>query len=522
MGQPWVLAVDLGSGGPKVGAMGLDGELYATSFTPVPTVRTEDGGSVQDVDLWWSGITSSVRGLVSGGVVAGEDLVAVGLTSQYASLVPVGTDGVAVGDCQMWSDHRGRPFSEAAVGGPVSGWAPDVLVNGMRYAGAPALPTGEDQLGHALWIEHGEPEVYARTHVLLEPVDYLGLCFTGRAAATQASMWISGLVDNRPGRALRYVPWLVRRQGRDPSRLPELLPTGSVLGGILPSVARELGVRDGVPVVCGVPDMHAALLGAGTTEDYQVHLAVSTTSWQSCRVPFKRVDLMRLLASLPGIEADSYLVFTDQGSAGFCLRWWMDRLAETSGLVGGRAPDYAEVLGLAATASPGADGLLFVPWLRGERTPVDDRHARAGFINASAHTNLADMSRAVLEGVALNSRWLTTALEGFIGRPVPSMRALGGGIQSDLWCQIYANVLGRPIERVADPMHAQLRGAALLALVGLGEMTLAQASAMVPVSDRFVPEPGCHTVYDPLFSEFTRLHKSLRPHHRRLNATHGT
>jgi len=436
----------------------------------------------------------------------------------YASLVPVGADGEPVGSCQMWSDHRGAPWSAQAVGGPLFGWAPDVLVAGVRYAGAPALPTGEDQLGHALWIEHGEPDVYARATVLLEPVDYLGLRFTGRPAATQASMWISGLLDNRPGRIPQYVPWLVHRQGRDPTRLPRLLPTGSVLGGVQRSVARELGVREGAPVVCGVPDMHAALLGSGATEDYQVHLAVSTTSWQSCRVPFKRVDVVRLLASLPAVEPDSYLVFTDQASAGFCMRWWMDRLAQASGLTGGQPPDYADVLGLAATAAPGAGGLLFVPWLRGERTPVDDRHARAGFVNASAHTDLADMSRAVLEGVAMNSRWLTTALEGFLRRPIPSMRALGGGIRSDLWCQIYANVLGRPIERVEDPMHAQVRGAALLALVGLGELTMTQAGALVPVSDRFVPEPGSHTVYDPLFSEFRELYTSLRPHHRRLNA----
>ncbi len=518
MGRPWVLAVDLGSGGPKVGAVGLDGDLLATAFTAVSTVRTEDGGSEQDVHLWWHGIREAVRSFVDAGVVRGEDLYAVGLTGQYASAVPVDADGHPTGPCLLWSDHRGAPYAERAVGGPAAGWAPDVLVRGIRYAGTVPLPTGECPLGHELWLRHGQPDVYARTAVLLEPVDYLGLRFTGRAAGTPASMWMSAVVDTRPGRTARYVPSLVRRYGRDPARLPELVPTGSVLGGVLPSVADEMRVRPGAPVVCGVPDQHAAYVGSGATEDFRAHLVVSTTSWQSCRTPFRRMDPVRLLTSIPAVEPDSYLVFNDQASAGYCLAWWSDRLGEAAALAGGKPPGYSQTLDLAARAAPGSGGVLFVPWLRGERTPVDDRTARAAFLNASAHSSLADMTRAVLEGVALNSRWLTQSLERFIRRPVPSMRILGGGAQSDLWCQVFADVLDRPIERVADPWHAQVRGAALLALVGLGELTLDEAASRVRVSDRFLPTPGSDEVYDPLFKEFTGLFRSLRPHHRRLNA----
>lgn len=512
-----MLAVDLGTGGPKVGAVGLDGEMYATSFTAVPTVQTDDGGNEQDVTLWWEGIRRGVRGFIADGVVDGDDLHAVGLTSQWSSIVAVDGDGHPVGSCLMWSDHRGAPHSRRAVGGVVAGLSPGVAVQAIRYAGTVPLVTGEDPLGHELFLRHERPELYGRVRALLEPVDYLGLRFTGTVAATPASQFFASVVDNRPGRRPAYVAPLVRRLGRDASLLPPLRPTGSVLGTVLADVATDLGVREGAPVVCGVPDFFAAHLGSGAVGPYEAHMAVSTTSWLTCRVPRKKVDPLRMMASVPGVDRGSYLIINDQAAAGYCLRWWMDRQAEVAASVDAVAPGYPSVLAAAAGVPRGSDGVVFLPWLRGEHTPVDERSARGGFVNVSARSRLPQMTRAVLEGVALNGRWLRDAVEGFTGKPFASIRILGGGAQSELWCQIYADVLGIPVERVAEPMFAQLRGAALLALVGMGETTLEEAAARVPVSDRFVPEPGSRDVYDPLFAEFTGIFTSLRKHHRRLN-----
>ena len=512
-----MLAVDLGTGGPKVGAVGVDGELYATSFTAVPTIRTEDGGAEQDVALWWQGIRDGVRAFIDDGIVDGDDLHAVGLTSQWSSTVPVDGNGRPVGNCLMWSDHRGAAYSKAAVGGVVAGLRPTVAAECIRYSGIVPLTTGEDPLGHELFLRYARPEHYARTRALLEPADYLGLCFTGVVAATPASQFFTSLVDNRPGRRPRYVPGLVSRLDRDRSLLPPLRPTGSVLGTVLAEVASELGVRSGVPVVAGVPDFFAAYLGSGAVREHQAHVAVSTTSWVTCRVPSKKTDPFRLLASVPGVAAGSYLIINDQPAAGYCLRWWLDRQAEVTDSVGAAPPDYATILAAAAAVARGSEGVLFLPWLRGEHSPVDDRRARGGFINVSAHNGIAQMTRAVLEGVALNGRWLLEAVESFTKAPLPTVRILGGGAQSDLWCQVYSDVLGRPVERVADPMYAQLRGAALLALIGMGEASLDQAAALVSVSDRFLPAPGSHDVYDPLFGELTGVFRSLRSHHHRLN-----
>jgi len=266
-----------------------------------------------------------------------------------------------------------------------------------------------------------------------------------------------------------------------------------------------------------VPDFFAAHLGSGAVGELQAHIAVSTTSWLTCRVRSKKVDPLRMMSSVPGVVPGSYLVVNDQAAAGYCLRWWLDRQAEVADSVGAAAPGYPTVLAAAATVPRGSDGVVFLPWLRGEHTPVDDRLARGGFVNLSAANGVPAMTRAILEGVALNGRWLLQAVERFTRASLAGVRILGGGAQSDLWCQIYADVLDRPVERVADPMYAQLRGAAMLALVGMGEASVDEAAARVPVSDRFLPGPGSSDVYDPLFDEFTGLFRSLRKHHQRLN-----
>jgi xylulokinase len=160
-------------------------------------------------------------------------------------------------------------------------------------------------------------------------------------------------------------------------------------------------------------------------------------------------------------------------------------------------------------APVGAGGVMFTPWLNGERSPVDDRTLRAAFLNISMTTERAHLVRAVLEGVAFNARWLLDSVERFIKRPMTTLRILGGGAASDLWCQIHADILDRRIERVAAPMYANLRGAALFASMSLENIDLAGASARVLVDATFDPDPQARKVYAPMYSEYRRLYHRL-------------
>lgn len=519
MTERWFLAVDLGTGGPKVGAVMPDGHVAFEHLELVETVVLPGGGAVQDPTRYWSGVRAGVAKLAESGVVSMQHCAGVGLTGQWASTVPVGDDGKPVGNVMLWADSRAAKYAQEVVGGPVSGYNPQALMNWIRYTGGAPSPNGADPTGHWLWFMNEEPEIYRKTKVFLEPVDYLGLCFTGRAAATQASMLGSWLTDNREGRDGSYVDSLVRKSRRDPAKLPELIPTGSVLGVVKDDVAAEFGIPAGIPVVAGLPDLHTGYLGSGATREFQTHFSISTTAWVCARVPFKRTDVIRQMASVPGLTNKWYLIANNHETAGECLKWFRNNVLVGSDGIGvdaAAAPSYDALTAASAKVPAGSDGVLFAPWLNGERSPVDDRALRGSWLNLSLNSTRATMTRAVLEGVAYNARWLYEAVEKFAKQPLPRARIFGGGAQSDLWCQIHADILNRPIEQVADPNQTNLRGAGLAVRIALGEITVDQVSDLVRVAQTFEPNPANVAVYQPLYEEFTQLYAQQKKMYHRL------
>ncbi len=518
-----VLAVDLGTGGPKVGLVSLRGEVVWWTHRSVRTQRGPGGASTQDAHEWWRLVVEeSARGMRESGLEA-EDVVAVCVTGQWASTVPVDASGVPVGDCVMWMDTRGAPYSRKVVGGPVQGYHPVALTTWIRRSAGVPSTSGADPVGHMLHLARDRPEVARAARWYLEPVDYLAMRFTGVAAATHMSMTAAWLTDNRRLDLLRYDDKLVRLAGVDPAKLPPLVPSGSMVGTVRAAVAREIGISPQAQVVTGMPDLHGATVGAGAVLDHEPHLSVGTTAWIGCPLTEKKTDVVRQLATVPGLGArfagaglgGGYLLGNNQDSAGRCLQWFREGLA--GGSPGERPPTYDELTARAAQVEAGAGGVLFTPWLTGERSPVDDRAARGGFHNLSVETTSAHLVRAVLEGVAFNLRWLLGAAEHFTGRRMDDFRIVGGGAQSDLWCQILADVCDRTIERVQDPLLCGLRGAALAAGVVLGEVAPEQVRALVPTDRTFRPDPATRATYDRLFREFPRLHKVQHRMFRRLN-----
>jgi xylulokinase len=398
----------------------------------------------------------------------------------------------------------------------VAGYDPVAVVRWIRHSGGAPSTSGADPIGHILHLERDEPEVARATRWYLEPVDYLSMRFTGRAAATPASMAGAWLTDNRRPDVLDYDPALVRASGVPSAKLPPLVATASVIGTVLPTVAADLGLPAGVQVVAGTPDLHSACVGSGAVLAFQPHVAISTTSWISCPVSKKKTDPFRQMATVPGILPGLRLVANNQESGGRALEWFRDVLATTGG-PGGATPTYDQLTALAATAGPGSGRVVFTPWLAGERSPIDDRRARGGFHNLSLRTGQADMARAVLEGVAFNSRWLADGVERFVGRPLGAFRAIGGGASSSLWCSIYASVLGRTVEQVSDPVLANLRGAALIAGLSLGAVQSHEVHDLVPVAAVHRPDPDDRAVYDQLFAEFPKLYRAQKGMFSRLS-----
>jgi xylulokinase len=504
------LSIDLGTGGPKIGLVTLDGELLAHELHSVSTHFAEDGEATQDAGQWWTIVCDATRRLMRQPGVTPERVKAVAVTGQYVSTVPVDEHGVPTGPCMTFLDTRGRRYSREAIGGAVQGFNGRRLWQFIRKTGGAPSTSGDDSVGHILFMTNEQPEMCARTRWFLEPVDYLTMRFCGVASGTHASRIGLWLTDNRRLDHYDYDPQLLRAVGISKRQLPPLVPTGTVLGPVTKDVATSLGLDESTVVLTGLPDLHAAAYGTGATGLFDAHIAISTTSWVSCPVAKKKTDLFHTMASVPGLTNDSYIVINNQDTGAKALEWFQGILAGQ-----GNRLSFTEMTALAATSPAGARGVLFTPWLMGERSPIGDRLARAGFTNLSMTTNTADMIRAVMEGVAANSAWLFRYVEKFTGQTLSPVRMIGGGAQSSLWCQIFADTLGREVHQVKDPMFAQLRGMALMASVSLGRRRFEDLKDVVTPVEVFRPSPHDEELYRERAGTLASLYQRDRTWRRR-------
>ncbi len=422
----------------------------------------------------------------------------------------------------VWLDSRGSPYIDAITGGPlkIQGYDPRKLLRWIRLTGGAPSRSGKDSIAHILYIKNRLPDVYQRTYTFLEPKDYLNLRFTGIFAASGDSITLHWVTDNRHIDHICYDDRLIWLSTIERDKFPDLVQAASILGSIKKEVAHELGLSPSVKVISGMPDVQAAAVGSGAVADFAAHLYIGTSSWLTCHVPFKKTLLSKNIASLPSSIPGRYFVANEQESAGACLKFLRDNLFFPQDAISDApAPHdfYQRLDGLAAEASPGSGGLLFLPWLYGERTPVDDPLIRGGFVNLSLETTRAEIVRAVLEGVAFTSRWLLGAVEKFAGRRMDPIRMIGGGALSDVWCGIHADVLDRTVEKVKDPLLANVRGAGLLAAAAMGYIPFSNIGDSVEIEKRYTPDPGHRNVYDTLFGEFTSSYKRTRKTCARLN-----
>jgi xylulokinase len=512
----YVLAIDLGTSGPKVALVSDRGELVGDGFAPVDLHLLPGGGAEQDPDQWWDAIRTATRQVLADRPVATESITAVTVTSQWSGTVAIDADGTAIGNAIIWMDSRGASQVEDLAGGRVrfQGYDPRKLRKWLQLtAGAPS-GSGKDPIAHILYLRHQQPDVYAATATFLEPKDYLNLRLTGTQAASFDSIALHWVTDNRDPNAVAYDDGLLGYAGLTQAQLPKLRPATDVLGGLSTAAAADLGLPADLPVVMGTPDVHSAGIGAGATPDLSAHLYIGTSSWLTCHVASKKTDLLHSIATLPAAIPGRYLVANEQETAGKAIDWLAGILYPDA--IDRRAV-YADMNEVAAAVPAGSNGVIFTPWLYGERTPVEDDTVRGGFFNQSLDTGRPELIRAVFEGVAFNSRWLLGYVERFVKTTLNPIVMVGGGAQSELWCQIHADVLGRTIRQAADPIMVNVRGAGLLGHVALGHITWPEIPSLVPITRTFRPNPAHKDVYGPLYDAFRQIYKANRGIYRKLN-----
>ena len=517
-----ILAVDLGTSGAKAALVTVRGRVLGWESEPVGLRITPDGGAEQSPEEWWQAFLSASRRLLSRSLAPKGAIRAVCCSTQGEGTVAVDRDGKALMGGILWMDMRAAPHLRRQFGCPVriAGYGPLRVLRWIRVTGGMPSITGKDPAGHMLLVRDRFPEVYARTHKFLNVLDYMNLRLTGRFAATHDSILTSWVTDNRNPDHVRYDDRLVRASGVDAGKFPEIVPCTAILGNLKPDVAAALELPPEVRVVAGSIDNTAAAIGAGAVDDFAPHLYLGTSSWMAAHVPFKKTDVLSALASMPCALPKRYLLTALQATAGGNLTFLRDNILyhKDELLREQNVPDVFKILDVIAGRVPaGSNGIIYTPWLWGERAPVEDRTLRAGLFNLSLHNTRADIIRAFFEGVAFNLRWLLDPFSRFTGRRTEQINLVGGGGNSDVWCQILADVMNVNIRQVCDPIQANARGAAWIGAVGLGEISFADVPRLVEFRRVYSPNPRNRAVYDGKFDAFLRIQERMRGIYRRMN-----
>ena len=427
----------------------------------------------------------------------------------------------------LWLDMRGAQEIKRRAGNrflSIAGYDPLKLMRWIRRTGgAPAL-SGKDPAGHMAFIQTMWPEIYKQTYKFLNALDYLNLRLTGRFVCTVDSILTSWVTDNRDCDNICYDRKLIDQSGIPVEKFPEIVRCTDVLGSLTPQAAAELGLPRETRVVAGSVDNSAAAIGSGAVRDSETHIYIGTSSWIGAHIPFKKTDAFAQIASVPCAVNCRYLAVALQSSAWSNLSFFCDQVLFRNDEFGTERPRdvYSIVEKVAASVPPGSRGLLYTPWMFGERSPVENPSLRAGLLNISLRHSRADVIRAVLEGVALNTRWMIGPFTRFLRKRLDQVTLVGGGATSDLWCQIFADVLNIPVRQTHSPIQANAIGVALIGYVGIGALKYSYVPALTLTRRTYMPDLKTRSVYDELFERFQLAYKRLAPLYKRMNHSGAT
>ena len=520
--EPYILAVDLGTSALKTALISVSGKVVGWEVQDIPLYVLPDGGAEQNPSDWWEAFLTTSRRLIQKELVPVESIVAVCCSTQGECTVPVDADGKALMNVISWLDMRGAKHLPKIIGGliKVSGYNVFKLPRWLNLTGGVPTHTGTDPAAHMLYVRYEHPEIYQRTYKFLTALDFMNLCLTGKFVATPDSILTSWVTDNRDSEHIDYDDGLLKACGIGKDKFPELVQCTTVIGDLKQDVSRVLGLRSDVKVVAGAIDVSAAAIGSGAVNDFDAHLYIGTSNWVAAHVPYKKTDLSSWMASVPCAIPGKYLMIVLQTTAGGNLNYLRDKILfhKDELLNETHTPDVFQIFDrIAAKVPPGSHGLMYMPWIYGERSPVDDRNARAALFNISLENTREDIIRAFLEGVALNTRWLISPAEKFLGRKLTQLNFVGGGAKSDVWSQILADVLDLDIRQVRDPVQANARGAAFIASVGLGYMAFEEIPQRVGFRATYSPNPENRALYDKLFAEFVQFYRHNKKGYKALN-----
>lgn len=494
--SPLCVGIDVGTGSTKAIVCDGAGKILAQASSPHSIQSPRPGWNEQSPEQWWRATDKAVRKALAHIGKHRDRVRGIGLSGQMHGSVFLDSSGRAIRPALLWNDQRTAGQCDditAAVGGGTS------LLARTRNRALPGFTAPK-----LLWLRNNEPESYRKLRTLLLPKDYIGMKLTGEKMTdvTDASGTLLLDVARR-----RWSSHVVDKLEIDRSILPPVLESQEVAGQLLASVARAWRLRDGVVVAAGAGDQPAAALGLGISQEGLISATLGTSGVAFACADSPASNPGGLLQSFCHAIPGKWCVFGCMLSAGAAIDW----LAKTLFRDGKQKPSFEALCARASRVPAGSRGLLFLPYLEGERCPHSDPLSRAGWLGLNRHHDLACMTRAVFEGVTFGmSDQLVLFRE--MGIAVSEVRCAGGGAKSRFWLQLQADTYGVPIATTATT-EASAMGAAILGGVacGIWPSVSGACSAVVRVRKRVSPQRKSARLYSQRHSVYRSLYPALKP-----------
>jgi xylulokinase len=489
------LGIDLGTSAVKAILLDASGGCLGIRERRYPIRQPKPGFAEQAPEAWWQAAAECVRDLFTDAEADPKSVCSIGLSGQMHGLVMLDASGAPLRDAIIWPDTRTSAICRE--------WSAE----SGNYHSITGLPIATGFFAPSLeWVRRFEPELYERAASVLLPKDYLRFRLTGRIATDPSDASGTYLFDIT---SRRWAAGLVDTLGLDQSLLPDLVETLCLAGELTGEAAAELGLSAGIPVAAGGSDQSMAALALGLAQPDQVAVALSTGGTIITPVTEPIVD--RRLHTLCHAFSDQWLLMGATLTGGAALSWLNDQVL-SAGSAGGRHRKVLTIkqLGrLAEGVSPGSDGLFFLPYLSGERTPHMNPNAQGSFVGLTLYHTAAHLVRAIMEGVVYS---LCDSMEIFQEHGVrPSNTwCYAGGSRSSVWRQIIADVFGRPVVWGRFSDYSAL-GAALCAAAAVGGKVEARNEDGTSGDDVRRPDPRRIAVYRKGYVTFKRLYERLEP-----------
>lgn len=522
MPDKYVIAHDMGTSADKAIIVTTDGRIIDSAKKHYPLYHPKPGYAEQNPIDWWEAVCETTKLVIEKTKIDPKDIVGMTFSTQTQCMVLVDRDGNPLRNAISWLDGRSADVMREYL------WTPPRI---MRYnifkllkflkktGGAPGH-TGKDQIGKILWIKKHESEIFNKVFKFIDGKDFIINKLTGNFITSVDIAVIWWFLDTRKNKNV-WDKQLCDYASITPDKLSSVKPSASIAGYITEEAAKKTGLLPGTPVVNGSGDLAAAALGSAAIDDGEMHISVGTSGWVAGHFTKRKIDLAHYTGCIGSAYPEKYyLGMAHQETAGICLEWLKNKILyheEQLKEEWHRGNIYEILDELAIKAGPGAQGLIFTPWMFGERSPLDDDYVRAGLYNLSLDHTREHLVRAVFEGIAFNTRWAMDTLENLYSK-VDELSIVGGGARSDIWCQIFADILNRKINRVSDPQQAGARGIALLASMTLGYIkSFSDIKKYIKIDRTFNPNPQNRLLYDNLFKEYKNIYKNNKRWYKRMN-----